>query len=154
MMLMTGCILSTGNWYSSFTRIATLTTSAFEVFEINQIKEYKTIRQSSIMWENLETNGLTWADKEQTKRWQAVEGCHQAKMFLDGSNRRLTHFIPGLRKHHLQYGVYKMTHYTQLVGKKRKHLFTFWWKCYATVLIWHRILWAYTLCRISPSNVF
>jgi len=55
LMLMSGCILSTGNWYSSFTCIVTLTTSAFEVFEINQIKEYKSIRQSSIMWENLET---------------------------------------------------------------------------------------------------
>ena len=43
-----------------------------------------------------------WADKEQTKCWQTVEGCRQAKMFLHGPDKNLTHFALGLRKHDLQ----------------------------------------------------
>ena len=42
-----------------------------------------------------------WLDKEQTKCWQTVEGCCQAKMFLHGPDKRLTHFALGLRKHDL-----------------------------------------------------
>jgi len=38
------------------------------------------------------------ADKERTKQWQAVEACHQAKMFLHGPGKRLMHCPLGLKK--------------------------------------------------------
>jgi len=54
-----------------------------------------------------------WVDKEQTKYWQAVKGCHQAKMFLHGPDKRLTHFALGLRKRDLRILVGRLTrHYT------------------------------------------
>ena len=43
-----------------------------------------------------------WADKEQPKCWQTVEGWRQAKTFLHGPAKWLTHFALGLRKHDLR----------------------------------------------------
>jgi len=68
--------------------------------------------------------------------WQAIEGCHQSKMFLHGPDIRITHFTLGLRKHdlqilvglltghctpnrHLAIMLCKMTHCAQLVGMQR-----------------------------------
>jgi len=39
-----------------------------------------------------------WVDKEQTKCWQTVEGCRQAKMFLHGARQKAYTFCSGIEK--------------------------------------------------------
>jgi len=118
----------------------------------------------------IRTYAWQWADKEQTKCWQTVEGCCQAIMFLHWPDKRLTHFALGLRKHDLRILVGLLTGHCTLSGHlaiMRKqddplcpacgeeevlHLLG---KCCATMQTRYRMLGAYTLqleqlCRIPP----
>ena len=116
-----------------------------------------------------------WADKEQTKRWQTVEGCRQTKMFLHGPDKRLTHFALGLRKHDLRILVGLFTGHCTLnrhlaimhiqddplcpaCGEEEETPLHLLGKCCATMQTRYCMLGAYTLqleelCRISPSSL-
>jgi len=43
-----------------------------------------------------------WASAEHRNLWQSTVGCRQAKMFLQGPNKRLARFVMGLSRKHLR----------------------------------------------------
>jgi len=45
----------------------------------------------------------SWATSQHCLFWQSTAGCRQAKMFLQGPNKRLTRFAMGLSRKHLQF---------------------------------------------------
>ena len=108
-----------------------------------------------------------WADKEQTKCWQTVEGCHQAKMFLHGPDKRLTHFALGLRKHDLLTGHCTLNRHLAIMhiqndplctacGEEEETPLHLLGECCATMQTRYHMLGVYTLqleelCRISVS---
>jgi len=44
---------------------------------------------------------LSWGHTEHYKLWKSTAGCRQAKMFLQGPDRRLVRFVLGLNRKHL-----------------------------------------------------
>jgi len=105
---------------------------------------------------------LSWAHTEHYKLWKSTTGCRQAKMFLQGPDRRLARFALGLNRKHLSILTGLLTGHVPLnrhltvmklrtdplcpkCGEEEETAYHFLGKCSATMMVRYSVFGVYLM---------